>query len=104
MKLTISHPKFSAHPELLAFVEKKIEKLGTFYSDILEADATLILDKRDNKENKVFELKVHIPNHSLFAKEQCASFEEATDKAVEALRKQLLRYKGKEAPSHEKVV
>jgi putative sigma-54 modulation protein len=37
-----------------------------------------------------------MPGHELFAKKQSTTFEEAADEAVEALRKQLQKVKGKE--------
>ena len=49
----------------------------------------LILDK----ENKITEIKLHVPGKDLFAKKQCKSFEEATNVAVEALRRQIMKDK-----------
>jgi putative sigma-54 modulation protein len=42
-------------------------------------------------------VKILIPGKELFAKKQCKSFEEATDLAVEALRKQVKKHKEKVA-------
>jgi putative sigma-54 modulation protein len=38
---------------------------------------------------------VNISGKDLFAKKQCDSFEEVTAETVEAMRKQLTKYKGK---------
>ena len=54
----------------------------------------LRLDKGDSHENKVAEIKLLVPGNDLFAKRQCKTFEEATDLAVEALRRQLKKQKG----------
>jgi len=40
-------------------------------------------------------LKINIPGSQLFAKAQAKSFEEATDIAVESLRRQINKYKTK---------
>jgi putative sigma-54 modulation protein len=47
------------------------------------------------KENKVTEIKLLVPGKDLFAKRQCKSFEEATDDAVEALRRQIRKQRDK---------
>jgi putative sigma-54 modulation protein len=38
---------------------------------------------------------MNVPGIELFAKKQSKSFEESTDEAIEALRRQLLKRKGK---------
>jgi putative sigma-54 modulation protein len=47
-------------------------------------------------ENKTVEIKLNIPGNQLFAKEEAKSFEEATDQATEALRRQLRKLKIKQ--------
>jgi putative sigma-54 modulation protein len=54
------------------------------------------LDKSQDKENKITEIKLLIPGKTLVAKKQCKTFEEATDLSVEALRKQVKKHKEKE--------
>ena len=51
--------------------------------------------RSDDHSNKVAEIKINIPGTELFAKKQCASFEEATDLAVDALRRQIQKHKEK---------
>jgi putative sigma-54 modulation protein len=53
------------------------------------------LNKSEDKSNKVVEMKINVPGTYFFAKEQSHSFEAATDDAVEALRRQLRKHKGK---------
>jgi putative sigma-54 modulation protein len=36
-----------------------------------------------------------LPGNTIFAKEQCKTFEEATDLAIESLRKQIAKHKTK---------
>ncbi len=95
MKLNISSLKFDADEKLLDFIQKKTEKLDTFYDKIIDGEANLKLDKNEAKENKIIDLKVNIPGATLFASEQKASFEAATDEAVESIRRQLKKHKGK---------
>jgi len=95
MKLKVQSIHFDADHKLLTFVEEKIEKLSHFYEDIIDGEVFLRLDKNSEKENKVAEIKLNTPGKVMFASEQCRSFEEATDNAVDALRKQIFKYKEK---------
>lgn len=95
MKLKVQSIHFDADRKLLAFVEEKIEKLTHFYEDIIDGEVFLRLDKSTDKENKIAEIKLNTPGKTMFASEQCRSFEEATDSAVDALRKQITKYKEK---------
>lgn len=95
MKLQIHSIRFDADQKLLDFIQKKVDKLETFYDRIVDAEAFLRLDKDQNRENKVVEIKLNIPGNTLFSKEQSASFEAATDEAVESLRRQLKKHKEK---------
>lgn len=96
MKIKVQSIHFVADKRLLAFVEEKVDKLRQFYEDIIDSEVFLRLEKSDNLENKVTEIRVNTPGKTLFAKEQCRSFEEATDQAVEALRRQITKYKDKQ--------
>ena len=86
---------FKADQKLLSFIQEKLEKLEHFNQKIVNAEVFLRLDKDKEKENKITEIKLHVPGKELFAKRQCKSFEEAADEAVEALRKQLMKEKDK---------
>lgn len=95
MKLKIHSIHFDADQKLESFIESKVNKLDQFYDRILEGEVFLRLDKSDSNENKIAEIKLHIPGSELFVKKQCKSFEEATDTAVEALRRQVKKHKEK---------
>ncbi|MFT4595262.1 MAG: putative sigma-54 modulation protein [Bacteroidia bacterium] len=95
MKVKIQSIHFDADQKLLDFVETKVGKLNTYSNSIIDSEVFLRLDKNDSHENKVAEIKLLVPGNDLFAKRQCASFEEATDQAVEAIRRQLKKQKEK---------
>jgi len=78
----------------LDFIQKKIDKLETFYDRVVDADVNLKVNN-EGIENKTVEVKLNIPGSQLFSKERSSTFEEATDMAVEALRRQLKRFKEK---------
>ncbi|MEQ8688835.1 MAG: ribosome-associated translation inhibitor RaiA [Imperialibacter sp.] len=95
MKLQMHSIHFDADIKLLDFIQKKTDKLNTFYDRIIDGEVFMRLEKND-VENKVVEIKLNIPGSQLFAKEQSKSFEAATDLAVEALRRQLKKFKEKQ--------
>jgi len=84
---------FDADQKLLHFIKEKVYKLNTFHDRIISGEVFLRLDKSDNHENKVSEVRIKVPGHELFARKQCKSFEEATDHAIDALRTQISRIK-----------
>ena len=84
---------FKADQKLLAFIKERLKKLEQFNNQIVSAEVFLKLDKDRVKENKITEIKLHIPGKDMLAKKQCKSFEEATNVAVEALRRQIIKDK-----------
>ena len=96
MEVKINSVHFNADEKLVDFVNKKVNKLDTFFDGIIKAEVTLKVAKPEAANNKVAELKLSIPAKDyLFAKKQADSFEEATDLAIDAIRKQLGKYKEK---------
>lgn len=96
MKLQIHSIHFDADAKLLNFIQKKVDKLDTFFERIIGGEVFLRLEKGEHsRENKVVEVKLFIPGGSIFAKEQNISFEAAMDEAVESLKAQLKKHKEK---------
>ncbi len=100
MTINIQSVHFNADRKLLNFVNEKVEKLNTFYDGIINSEITLRLDKSSTSENKISEIKMLGKGHEFFAKKQCASFEEATDLACEALKTQITKHKSKLLEQH----
>lgn len=97
MKLQMHSIKFDADTKLLDFIQKKADKLDTFYDRIIDGEVFLRLEKDDSRENKIVEIKLNLPGEQLFAKTKSKSFEAAADDAVEALRRQIKKFKEKQA-------
>ncbi|MEI6022156.1 MAG: ribosome-associated translation inhibitor RaiA [Bacteroidota bacterium] len=95
MTINIQSVHFDADRKLLDFVTEKVEKLNVFYDGIITSEITLRLDKSSNAENKISEIRMTGKGQEFFAKKQCASFEEATDLACEAIRSQITKHKQK---------
>lgn len=95
MKLQTHSIHFDADVDLLDFIQKKVDKLETFYDRIIDGEVFLRLEKDDSQENKIVEIKLNSPKNQFFSKEKARSFEAGTDAAVEALRRQLKKHKEK---------
>jgi putative sigma-54 modulation protein len=96
MDIKIHTVHFDADQKLVDFVENKVGKLDQFYDNIIGAEVFLRVEKGQSPENKLAEIKLQIPGSDLFAKKQTDTFEESTDLAVDALRKQLTKRKAKQ--------
>lgn len=95
MKVNIQSIHFDADIKLLSFVNKKIDKVQTFYDQIKDADVYLRLEKDSEKENKIVEVKLNMNNTDIFAKEQSSTFEAATDLVLDKLVAQVKKHKEK---------
>lgn len=95
MDIQIQSIHFKADRKLIDFINEKVGKLNQFYEGIINSEVFLRLDKSDDAENKVVEIKIHVPGNELYVKRQCKTFEEAVDIGAEALTKQIKKYKEK---------
>ena len=95
MKVTINPVHFKADSKLEEFITQKVEKVCAKYNEIIDAEVSLKLDNTDTPENKIADIRLVLKGDDLFASKQSKSFEEAVDTAVDALKKQLEKYKGK---------
>ena len=96
MEVRIQSIHFDATEQLQAFIQKKAQKLEKFYDDIKKVEVSLKVVKPETAENKEAGVKVIVPNGELYANKICDTFEEAIDVCVDALEKQLVKYKEKQ--------
>ncbi len=89
MEVRIQSIHFDASEQLQSFIQKKVAKLEKFYDDIKVV-------KPEAAENKEAGVKVMVPNGEFYANKVCDTFEEAVDLCLEALEKQLVKYKEKQ--------
>jgi putative sigma-54 modulation protein len=95
MKVNINSVHFKADQKLLDFINERVEKLSGLYNGVIGSDVILKLENTETPENKVSEIRLFIKGNDLYAKKQSKTFEEATDSAIEALKRQLTKYKDK---------
>lgn len=95
MEIQIQSIHFKADRKLIGFINEKVSKLNQFFEGIISSEIFLRIDKAGDSANKVAEIKINVPGHDLYVKRRCKTFEEAVDTAVEALGRQVKKYKDK---------
>jgi putative sigma-54 modulation protein len=85
----------NAEPRIMDVISNKLEKLNRMYQRMQEVKVILKEEKSDTKRNKTLEIRIKVPEKELFVMQQDRSFENAMDKAVDALKQQIARLKGK---------
>lgn len=95
MTVKIQSVHFNADKKLLDFIDERLGKLTNLNDGIIKSEVILRLDKSDDTENKIAEIKLHISGNDLFAKKQCKTFEEAIDLSIDALKSQMKKLKKK---------
>lgn len=95
MKINIQSVNFDASAQLKDFIAKKVSKLEKYSDAILDAEVILKVVKPEVAENKEASLKLNVRHAEMFANKVGNSFEEAVDLAVEAVEKQLIKFKEK---------
>ena len=95
MKLRIQSINFDATEKLEAYIDKKTKKLEKFFDEIKTVEVYLKVTKPETAANKQAEIKVTAPNAEFFASKTCDTFEEAVDLGLEAIEKQVMKYKEK---------
>lgn len=96
MKLQMQAIQFKADEQLLELIQKKVDKLETFYDNFIDGEVTLKVEKDEVRENKSLQIKLNYKGGNLFAKENAKTFEVGLDKAVEGLRRQVRKLKDKQ--------
>ncbi|SIO10459.1 HPF/RaiA family ribosome-associated protein [Chitinophaga niabensis] len=96
MNVQIQTVRFDADAKLIDHVNKRIQKLTTFYDRIVNVEVFLKLDQLAHQvKDKIAEIKVHVPRHDFFVKHESKSFEESVDLAFDSLVNQIKRQKEK---------
>jgi len=95
MRAKINSVHFKTDSNLEDFIQDKVSKFTNTYENIISSDITLKLDNTSAEENKIAEIRIAVPGNDLYAKKQAKTFEEATDSALDALKKQLNKHKDK---------
>lgn len=96
MDIKIHSIHFDADKKLIDFINNKVKKLIQFYDNIIGVEVFLRLEKDQGAENKLAEIRLDIPGNDVFAKKKTKSFEESVDNCIEAIKRQLTKFKEKQ--------
>ena len=95
MKIDIQTPdNVNLTEHLEEVINRKVQKLEQFYQNILDC-IVYLHDNGHSYKDKEVEIKLMVKDTTLFSKEKENSYEKALDLAVEAIRKQIQKYKEK---------
>jgi putative sigma-54 modulation protein len=95
MMVNVHAVNFNVDKKLIAFIEERLSKLEKYYDKVVSSDVYLKVEKTSEKENKIVEIKVHVPGDDFMVKKQCKTFEEAVEMASESLERVLIKRKEK---------
>jgi ribosome hibernation promoting factor len=95
MKVNVHAVNFTVDKKLVDFVQERMNKLEKYYDKVVSSDVFLKVEKTSDKENKIAELKIHVPGDEFLVKKQCKTFEEAIDLCIEAAERLLVKRKEK---------
>ena len=95
MKVNIHAVNFTVDGKLVDFIQERMDKLEKFYDKIVTSDVFLKVEKTSEKENKIVEIKIHVPGDDFMVKKQCKTFEEAVEISAESLERVLVKRKEK---------
>lgn len=94
MEVRIQAIHFDASERLVAFINKKAERLARHNTAISVVDVTLKVVKPETAMNKEAVVKVTIPSiDEVLANKVADTFEEAVDLSIEAIERQLEKHK-----------
>ena len=95
MKVNVHAVNFTVDRKLVDFIQERMDKLEKYYDKIVSSDVFLKVEKTSDKENKIVEVKIHVPGDDFMVKKQCETFEEAVELSSESLERLLVKRKEK---------
>jgi putative sigma-54 modulation protein len=95
MDIKIQSIHFDATSKLEVFIDKKVSKLEHHFDGILLAEVVLKVVKPETTHNKNVAIKLKIKSGDMYAEKTADTFEGAVDDCIEALSKQLSKFKEK---------
>lgn len=95
MKVQIESLHFKADDKLVAYIEKKLNKLDKYFDKIIDGHVTLKLENSGKVRDKVIEVKLGVPGNDIFASETQKTFESAMDIVTDTLKRLVIKHKEK---------
>lgn len=97
MKISVKSMHFHMDAKLVAFIEKKLNRLNRVYDRSIEAEVHLKLQENGNSKihEKISEIRLLYPGGVIVDKKIGKTFESAVTASVDTLKRQLTRQKEK---------
>lgn len=95
MQVNIQSVKFDADKKLVDFIQAKVDKMDRFIERALSTEVILKVDKDHELGNKLVTVKIDVPGGELVAERRSKTFEESLDLCLEAIKKQVEKFKEK---------
>ena len=83
----------SNDPALLAYVEERIRQVERFFGRVLDAHVVVRKEAGRGKAGTVAEIRILIPGTVVFVREVGQTVEGSIERAVQALKNQLINYR-----------
>jgi putative sigma-54 modulation protein len=93
MQIQVTARHFDADDRLQEYVQKKVARLQRYYDGI--TDVQVVLTRNTQVPEALAEIGVSVFRKQLTARAESATHEEAVDRCVERIRRQLYRYKAR---------
>lgn len=97
MRISINSNQFSASKQLSDYIESKLQKLEQFHDKITQTNVSLKLENSGQVKDKIVEVKLLVPGSILVVKSTAKTFEAAMDKAMDGLKRKIVRFKQRRA-------
>jgi len=98
MNISVTGLHIETDPKLKAYADKKIKKLLRYHSKITDLKVRLISEKshRGQEQDYYCEITIHVPGRILEIVDSERAMDKAIDKAVERMKRTLIKHKEKE--------
>jgi putative sigma-54 modulation protein len=93
VKVTLRHS--NNHNAIEEYARNAVLPLARVFPGIISCHVILDHQKNDFEKNKLAEITVNVPQQVLVAKDAGVAYEQSIDNCVEAMSRQLLKYKEK---------
>lgn len=98
MNVNIQSVHFDADLKLIEYINRKLQKLGSFNDRIIQVKVFLKLDNVVHAiKDKIAEIRVHIPRQNFFVKSTSKSFEQSFDDALDSMVNRIRKNKERKA-------
>ena len=92
MRIDIQSNHIELKEDFVEQIKAKVGKLEHFYENIVDA---IVYLREENGTVKEIEIKLIVKDTTLFVKEHGSTFQEAFDLSLEAMKRQIKKYKDK---------